>query len=56
MMHDGSTAHTFEVIYRANVPTFGFGVGAGAPFVVFGTFTTGLIFGGNSDPDADVFD
>jgi hypothetical protein len=55
MIHDSFAALSGEVVNFDNGPPSDLGVGA-APFqVMLRAFAIGLVFGGNSYPDADVF-
>jgi hypothetical protein len=44
-----------EAVYLDDVPALGFGVEAGAAFVVLRAFPSDLILGGDPNPDADAF-
>jgi hypothetical protein len=43
------------VVHGDDLPPFGFGVHAAAPFVGCGRFSFGLVFGADANPDADSF-
>jgi hypothetical protein len=46
-------ANRFEVVDLFDFPVLRFGIKPGAFFVVFGAFASGLVFGGDSNPNAD---
>src|SRR6267154_2493988 len=54
MLHDGFAALTGEVVDFLDLPAPAFGIASGALLVMFGAIALGLIFGGNSNPDANV--
>jgi len=53
--HDRFAADRFEVKDFLYLPPLGLGIVAGALFVVFRAFAPGLVFGGDANPDADLF-
>jgi hypothetical protein len=53
MLHHRLSAYGFKVIDLFDFPLFRFGVVVGALFVVFRAVPSGLILGGDPNPDAD---
>jgi hypothetical protein len=56
VLHDGLAALAGQIIHLFDLPVAALGVEPSALFVMFGAFASGLIFGGNPNPDANGFD
>ena len=53
MANDRFTRYRLQMVDLFDFPVLGLGVGPGPLFVVLRAFASGLVFGGDPNPDAD---